>query len=235
MKSFLHKFRYHYRRILFQKFSIPKIINDNISKRLLRKYLPKNPVIIDCGAHYGGDSIELAKILKGQVHAFEPVKSLYEILVSNTKSFSNISCYNVALSDTNGKRNFYISEGKSDASSSLMEPVEHLQDHPDTFFNTVTAVDCLTLDNWAMVNNIDNIDMLWLDMQGFEMNMLQQSETILKTVKLIHTEVSMKETYKDVPHYFVFKKFLQSKGFEMLYEALPLGCDMGNVVFRKKE
>ena len=234
MKSFLNKIQFHYKRILFQKFSIPKIINDNISKRILKKYLPKNPVIIDCGAHYGGDSIELAIMLKGEVHSFEPVKSLYKILLSNTKNYPNISCYNVALSDTTGKRNFYVSEGKSDASSSLMEPAEHLQDHPDTFFNTITEVDCLTLDNWAMANNIEKIDMLWLDMQGYEMKMLMKSDTILNTVTLIHTEVSLKETYKDVPQYVVFRKFLESKGFEMLFEAIPLGCDMGNVVFHKK-
>lgn len=115
-----------------------------------------------------------------------------------------------------------------------MEPAEHLQDHPDTFFNTITEVDCLTLDNWAMANNIQKIDMLWLDMQGYEMKMLMKSDTILNTVILIHTEVSLKETYKDVPHYVIFRKFLGSKGFEMLFEAIPLGCDMGNVVFHKK-
>lgn len=117
MNSMLDKIKYYYKKILFQKFSIPTVINDNISKRILKKYLPKNPVIIDCGAHYGGDSIELATILKGEVHSFEPVKSLYEILLSNTKNYPNISCYNVAFSDTTGKSNFYVSEGKSDASS----------------------------------------------------------------------------------------------------------------------
>lgn len=218
---------------LFQKRGIPKVKNEQVSKSVMRKYLPDNPVIIDCGAHIGNDSIELNRICNATVHAFEPVHEIFDRLQKNTARYKNIHCYRIALSDRSGRQHFFVSRGGSDASSSLLEPKEHLIDHPDTSFDLKIEVDTLTLDDWAAQHNIAKVDMLWLDMQGFEMNMLKESAVILPTVKVIHTEVSTKETYKAVNLYKDFSRFLKGKGFETLIEAIPAGADMGNVVFIK--
>jgi len=217
----------------FQSFGIPEIKEDKISKSILKKYLPVNPVIIDCGAHVGIDSIELYKILGGEVHAFEPVDNIFTQLTKNTSAFSNIHCYKLALGDKNGSQFFYVSEGASDASSSLLEPKDHLLDHPNTTFNNKIEVQTLTLDEWAKIQAITKVDMLWLDMQGFELNLLKASPKILSTVQLIHTEVSLKETYKGVPLYKEYRSFLEGKGFKLALEAIPSGWDMGNVLFAR--
>jgi FkbM family methyltransferase len=222
---------FHIQRILFEYFAIPKVRKMDISKIILRKYLPKNPICIDCGAHIGVDSISLAKILKGTVHSFEPVDELYNQLKRNSSPYKNIFTYKIALSDFNGPREFYLSEGESDASSSLLPPLLHLKEHPKVLFNQKILVETKTLDSWAAENSVSHVDLLWLDMQGFEMNMLQASSRILDTVKLIHTEVSIRETYKGVALYAELSNFLQSKGFKVLYEAIPNGWDMGNVLF----
>jgi len=219
---------------LFQKWGIPAVKQDKISKSILIKYLPANPVIIDCGAHDGNDSVEMVKILGGQVHAFEPVDDLFERLKSRTERFPNIICYNIALSNENGTAVFYVSKGSSDASSSLLEPEDHLLDHPDTRFETKTEVKTITLDDWAKQFSIPRVDMLWLDMQGFEVNMLKASERILETVSVIHTEVSTKETYRGVVQYVEYRQFLESKGFAVVLEAIPAGWDMGNVLFVRR-
>lgn len=219
---------------LFQKWGMPAIKLDKISKSIIRQYLPTNPIIIDCGAHDGADSIELASILGGQIHAFEPVPSLFNRLLGRTKTFKNIFCYNVALSDETGDQYFFVSEGGSDASSSLLEPKEHLLDHPDTVFSNKIKVHAVKLDDWAIQKNLIKVDMLWLDMQGFELQMLQASKNILDSVSVIHTEVSTKETYKGVIQYKEYKDFLEKKGFQVKIEAIPAGWDMGNVLFVRK-
>jgi 2-O-methyltransferase len=215
----------------FQRLGIPLIKMDKISKSALKKYLPENPVIIDCGAHSGADSVELAKILKGRVYAFEPVPDIYKILIEQTSAFKNISCYPLALSDKDGQQDFFISEGGSDASSSLLEPQDHLTDHPDVFFKKKVPVKTNSLRTWAQEQGISKIDMLWLDMQGFELNMLKAAGSILDSVSLIHSEVSTKETYKGVALYPELRAFLEQKGFKVEMEALPQGWDMGNVLF----
>jgi len=235
MRRFFKSAIYHIRRILFEKLGLPKVSNERISKIVLKKYLPANSVIVDCGAHDGADTIELARVFKeGIIHAFEPVEKLFHRMKNRGNPNKNIHYYQLALADKTGTMDFYISEGASDGSSSLLEPASHLKDHPDTFFNNKIIVKTSTLDNWAKENNIDKVDLLWLDMQGYELNMLKASPVILDKVSVIHTEVSTKETYKGVVQYTAYRAFLEDKGFEVVLEAIPKGWDMGNVLFVRK-
>lgn len=235
MNQLISKVKYHLHRFLFENYAIPVVDNEKISKAILKKYLPSNPVIVDCGAHDGSDSVALAKLFKaGTIHCFEPVTELYARLLENTRPYAGIKSYPLALADINGTMDFYISNGASDASSSLLKPKEHLKDHPDTYFANTVTVATSTLDDWAQVNGIKKVDMLWLDMQGFELNMLKESKVILETVTIIHTEVSTRETYKGVGQYNEYRSFLEEKGFSAVIEAIPKGWDMGNVLFVRK-
>lgn len=215
----------------FNHLGIPSFSNERISKKFIKKYLPKNPVSIDCGAHIGADSIEISKIIGGQVYSFEPVPSIFQKLQHNTKQYSNIHCFELALSDQSGKAEFHVSEGDSDASSSLLEPEGHIQFHPGVNFSQVIEVKCKTLDQWAEENRISKVDFLWLDMQGYELHMLKASKTILKNVSVIHSEVSVKNTYKGAPLYEQYRDWLATQGFQMKLECIPQGWDMGNVLF----
>jgi FkbM family methyltransferase len=221
--------------LLEQKWGIKKPSDTHsIPKYALKKYIPHNPVIIDCGAHVGADSIELVKMFpKAVVHCFEPVPEIYRNLKYNTRKFGNISCYNLALSNKTGTAGMYVSSGSSDASSSLLEPTGHKEDHPDVYFKNHIEVETMTLDDWAEKNNITSVDFLWLDMQGFEYQMMQASSKILPTVKLIHTEVSMRETYAQSLIYADLRRWLESRGYSVVAEAIPEGSDMGNVLFVK--
>jgi len=216
---------------LFQQSGIPKVKAEKISKSILKKHLPSSPVTIDCGAHDGTDSIELIRILGGKLHAFEPVPEIFQRLNERTRPYKDITVYPLALSNKSGKDHFFVSEGDSDASSSLLPPKEHLIDHTTTFFNKSIEVTTITLDDWAAKYAIEHVDMLWLDMQGFEMQMLKASNKILPTVKLIHTEVSVRETYEGVGLYSQYRAYLESLGFRVIIEAIPTGYDMGNVLF----
>lgn len=204
----------------------------SIPKYLLKRYLPSAPVIVDCGAHIGADSVELAKIFpSGKIYSFEPIPELFAVLQRNTRKYKNISCYQLALSDKNGNAMMYASSGASDASSSLLEPAAHVIDHPGVFFHNRIEVVTQTLDSWSKENNIGAIDFLWLDMQGFEYYCLKASPVSLSSVKVIHTEVSIGESYKGSMTYKDFSNWLSVHGFAVAAEAVPEGSDMGNVLF----
>lgn len=206
----------------------------DIEKSFIQKFLPVNPIIIDCGAHIGIDSVALSTIKGSKIFAIEPLEHLYKQLISNTAHLTNIKCSMVALNDFDGKAEMYVSSGDSDASSSLLKPLKHLEDHPDVLFNHAIQVNCLTLDSWALQHNIEKIDLLWLDMQGAELKMLKASEKIFPKVTVVHSEVSMRETYEGVEHYESYKAFMLKHGFKVVKEAIPKGFDMGNVLFVKK-
>jgi FkbM family methyltransferase len=223
-----------FKSFLFHQYGIPASRNEQISKRVLKRYLPNRPVAVDCGAFDGADSLQLASTLNATVYSFEAMPEIFALLKKNTAGNKAVTCVPLALSNTKGKQSFYVSEGSSTASSSLLEPKEHLTDHPGTVFKKKIDVDAVTLDDWAKENRIDKIDLLWLDMQGFELKMLKASPRILKTVSVIHTEVSTKETYEGVEVYSEYKSFLEENGFTAVIEAIPAGWDMGNVLFVRK-
>lgn len=220
------------------KIILSKIFNlniGNIDKKYLRKIIPKASVIIEAGAHVGVDTIEIAKLFpEAKIFAFEPVPQLYKKLVTNTSSFENVSTYQLALSNNNGTTKMFISGGASDGSSSLLRPSGHLIDHPDVKFKKTINVKCTTLYDWTKKEKIEFIDFLWLDMQGYEMAVLQKSVKLLKNTKYIYTEVSLKEVYKDAPLYPELKSWLEKKGFVVIKELL-IWDDMGNVLFMNKK
>lgn len=219
---------------MYERYFQKDVEGFNISKRYIARLLPSDPVIIDCGAHIGDDSLKLAQIPHSTVYAFEAVPEIYQRLVQRTSKRNNIKCLPLALSHYSGEAEFYVSSGGSDGSSSLLKPKQHIKDHPDVHFSSVIKVRCLTLDDWADKEGIQKVDMLWLDMQGAEQIMLEQSKKILETVKVIHSEISTRETYEGVKPYAEFRSFLEGKGFKVLLEAIPAGADMGNVLFQRQ-
>lgn len=213
-------------------FPVPEVHGDLIQKEYIKQFLPSRPVVIDAGAHKGGDSIEICELIHdASIHSFEPVPAIFTELKLNTRPYPQITCYNMALSNRTGEQTMNISGGNSDASSSLLKPKEHLTDHPGVNFDKSISVETITLDDWAKKFNIDKVDFLWLDMQGFELEMLKASTKILPGVKVIHLEVSTRETYESAPLYPEVKEWLTKQGFIVQLEAIPEKWDMGNVLF----
>ena len=128
----------------------------------------------------------------------------------------------------------HVSSGESDASSSLLKPTGHLKNHPNVHFSHTIETRTLSLDSWARENGVGNIDFLWLDMQGFELPMIEAAIETIGGVKGIYSEVSVSETYENAILYTEFKKSLEDLGFEAVLELIPANTDMGNVLFIRK-
>ena len=167
------------------------------------------------------------------IHSFEPIPQLFAQLKENIKPYNNIFPYSVALSDFTGNSEMFVSSGTSQFSSSLLTPKEHLTEHPEVNFHTKIKVKTITLDHWAQDNNVDRIDLLWLDLQGSEPAVLKASPKILNTVKAIYTEVSLKELYNATPLYPEFRQWLEAQDFRVEREELAWE-DAGNVLFVRK-
>ena len=80
------------------------------------------------------------------------------------------------------------------------------------------------------MNEIDKIDFLWLDLQGYELHVLKYGEKVLKGVMAVYTEVNLKELYDGAPLYDELRAWLEAKGFRVEREELPWE-DAGNVLF----
>jgi FkbM family methyltransferase len=193
----------------------------------------KSPIVLEAGAHNGTDTVRLsARFRSGTIHAFEPVPRLYAHLKAKADRLPNVYCYNLALGANNGDVTLYLSDGASDASSSLLPPKEHLTFHPKVKFESQISVPCTTLDEWATAHNVHRIDFAWLDLQGLEPEMLRASPKILGTMRAIYTEINLIELYQGGILYNEFRDWLKSQGFIVRVEDM---CweDAGNVFFTR--
>jgi len=212
------------RSILFREKGI-------VSKRYISRFFNDNPVIVEAGAHIGTDTCEMAKLWpQAMIYAFEPLPELFSQLKKNTSSFPNVKCFEMALGDKTGTCNIYQSSGESDGSSSILEPKEHLKNHPNVIFEQRIEVEVITLNDWIKKYNVDKVDFLWLDLQGFELNVLKESKEIISKVSVIYTEVSIIENYSKSALYPELRDWLKEKGFKVKKKKIAWK-DGGNVLF----
>lgn len=211
--------------------SLLGILRHAKNKRYIQQYLPNHAVIVEAGAHIGIDTADMAKRWPdATIHAFEPVPELFAKLTKNTKQYPNVKRYPFALSDTNGYATLHISSGASDEASSLLSPKEHLTILPTVAFKTRLRVKTMTLDTWAKKYAIDTVHFMWLDMQGMEYNVLKQSTKIFPKVRLLYTEVNVKENYAGVMIYPQYKAWLIAQGMKPALENI-YWKDQGNALF----
>lgn len=120
--------------------------------------------------------------------------------------------------------------------------------HQDTELNTLTNVDrwndltgqteivsVNTLDRICEVHSIRSIDILKMDVQGWELKVLAGAERMLKT-KRIHfvlSEVCFSSAEDDMQYFPTFHQFIESKGFVFcgLYEPFRWGAIKAQVYF----
>lgn len=194
---------------------------------LIDCYLPHNPVVVEAGSFNGSDTLRLAHHWPaGTVHAFEPVPEIYEHLVAKTQDVPNIVCHHVALSDHVGTAALHMAEkpnkpGRATQAGSLHAPKERLAVSPIIFPGTIT-VPTTTLDAWARDNDVSVVDFLWLDLQGHELAVMQHAQSLLPSVKVIHTEVGFMEAYAHQPQYHDVKQWLEEHNF------VEIGRDFGD-------
>jgi 2-O-methyltransferase len=201
---------------------------------ILLDILPQAPVILEAGAFNGADTLSMHYAWpKGQIHAFEPVPETFNLLKSRSRFIKSIHIYNVALADKTGSFLMNVSSGKSAASSSLLEPQAHRDVYPDVEFESKIKINTISLDEWSLANNVERIDFMWLDMQGFELFALKSGLETLSKVKAIYMEVSVVELYSASPLYPEVRQWMESKGFKVLREDLN-EVD-GNVLFVKND
>ncbi len=194
------------------------VITKNIFP-ILKEYLPANSIIVEAGSFDGRDTKKLSALLpNATIHAFEPVPEIYEKLIAETASLSNVHCYHVALSNTTQTATFYVAEnprkpGKICQAGTLMPPKERLSKSPIIYPKTI-QVSTLSLAEWAFQNNINKVDFMWLDLQGHELAVLKGSGTLLKATTLIFLEVNFIKAYEDQPSAQEVDEWLKNQGFE---------------------
>ena len=193
----------------------------------LDKYLSKidNPTILDVGAHKGKYALSCKQINeKANIFCFEPHPKTFAILNSETKNFDIVSI-NQALSDFIGKLLLY--DYKTNNSSSHATLCEDVIEQVHKGESISFEVDVSTIDCFVEKNDIKNIALLKIDVEGHEIEVLKGARNSLKqglinAIQFEFTQINstskifMKDFYDLLCDWFEFYRLLPNG-------LLPLG------------
>lgn len=224
LKVLLRRFA-HLKRVLrpwyYRFLGLPPVTTGEISRELLAECITANdPTILEIGANDGAHTIWFKQLLpNATIHCFEPDARARKRFRDRTHGIDNVYLHEIAIGDRTGSAMFHPSDSRSDgdksldwhASGSLRTPTGHLQLHPDIQFQDPIAVPCMRLDDWCERNGVGTIDLLWMDVQGAEMDVFSGASESLKRIKYLYTEYAIAELYAGQPSLMSMLRVL--KGF----------------------
>jgi FkbM family methyltransferase len=191
-------------------YAIRSIFDD--LKQLVGK---EDPFIIDGGANSGNTTKAfLSQYKQPTVYCFEANPDLTKLLEERFLGKNNVHIMAQALGNQTSSVQFNIS--KDLPSSSFLERTElHKEYHGDT---TATQATILTkmvrLDD--LFENREIIDLLKLDVEGYELEALKGAENILSHIRVIMVEVWFVESYKNAPYFSDIEAYLRKNNFTLL-------------------
>ncbi len=173
-------------------------------------------LILDVGASDGSFAQQIRSIgFKGNIISFEPISYTFLKLKKKSRFDENWTALNMALGDTDSEKVINISENY-DSSSFLALKDSHLIANPTSKFKAIEKVSVKKLDSIynEYVSPRNNV-LLKLDVQGFELEVLQGSNQSLKQIKGIQIEMSFEQLYKGSLMFEEMKKWLENKGYTL--------------------
>jgi len=136
--------------------------------------LAKNSeVVFDIGANTGYYSL-LAKANnpRSKVFGFEPVEHIFKWYKSNCDlNQFDVKCYNLALSDRVGQQYIYRSNTPQNIYSASLD-YQFAKSHSKRAVEPV-AIETITLKNFIKTNNVNRIDLMKVDVEGYELKVLE--------------------------------------------------------------
>ena len=222
---------------------------------VIKKYISKDPIIIDIGANIGIHVLQYSTIPNSFTYAIEPLKINYDLLIKNINynNIKNVKCFKLGLSNHKGKA--FIGSPTKEQGWRYKR-----WDRKDTALSSIYAKKLVknnkivngeyceinTLDNFIKINNIKKVSLIKIDTEGHDLIVLKSGiKTIKKHLPIIQLEAVDSilqlggKTVDDIIE-FIYKElfslyktyYLNLDGFEeineqdILNKLYPRGMDL---------
>jgi FkbM family methyltransferase len=197
--------------------------------------------VIDVGANRGqwiGALLELLPI--PQVWIFEPNPEAMKICQQQIGIRPGIKYFDVALGDAAGQTTLHVT-ASSNFASILAPRAEFLEKHYSknaARVVTTKQVDVCTLD--SLVPNARPVDLLKIDVQGFELAVLSGAPSVLANTRCVLLEINLQSHYEGDATLPTLWCFLANHGFSFWAISPPYVSQAGeclwvDAVFIKKD
>ena len=184
----------------------------NGEEKFFKKIKDNINVIFDVGCRSDSEFINFG----GEVHYFDPVNEFIENL-KNQKNLNKTSAFNsFGLGDENKEmyyypryQSFYDRINSCNVSDDSNKTLLHIKKGSD----------------YVIAKNIQNIDFLKIDTEGYELNVLKGFDDFLKNIKIIQFEYG--GTFLDNNTKLIdVKEYLEQKGFYNFSYLTNDGCHL---------
>ncbi len=171
------------------------------------------PVVVDAGAAGG---ITIKKLLKhfpdATIHAFEPLPQRIAQLNERFSDNTSVHIHAKALGREAKEVTFHVAVNRD--SSSMLETggISDVYHGENTAMNETIAVQQVRLDETIA----ENIDVLKMDLQGYELEALHGCTGLLSHMKAVVLEVEFIPLYEGQPLFAEIDQFMRRHHFRLL-------------------
>lgn len=179
--------------------------------------------VLHIGAFIGEEMVVYEYLGIQNVIFFEPVDYIFRKLCENVRgkaqtfkfalgNHTGSAVMNVSQTITPGRPWFQCGCG---ASSSLLQPNKHLQQHPNVKFPHQETVEVRKLDDVVEYFKIPmaNFNMINIDVQGYELEVFKGAIETLNHIDYVMSEVNRDEVYTECARVEEIDEFLGEYGF----------------------
>lgn len=193
-------------RLYYRLRGEPPLTDASITKEFIHRLVSRpDPTILEIGCNDGTDTLWFLEVFDSpKIFCFEPDPRAASRFRHQIGERPEISFYEYAIASKNGKKTFYMSGGAEneempegwDRSGSIRKPKNVTRVHPWLTFEKNIIIQTKTLDTWCTEQGIDQIDFIWMDVQGAEIDVIRGGRNTLRNTRFLYTEYNNKKLYE---------------------------------------
>jgi FkbM family methyltransferase len=171
--------------------------------------------IVECGSRDCLDAIEMLNYYKpSKIYSFECNPESIQVCKKNIKNQKDIVLMEYAVSNHDGSIDFYATDMEKSTDKNIGASSALFHRDQVNYIQKKINVPCKTLKSFMDENKIFEIDLLCLDLQGYEKIALDGLFENIKFVKNIISEVSFHSFYHSDILFEEYKQYLENNGFK---------------------
>lgn len=202
-----------------------------VAQSILFSYI-KVGTVIDVGANMGNTVAKYLHLFPNTtIYAFEPTPSVCEQLKTKFKTAENVQVYQKGIGETDGEVTFYTDKTHPNMNSIFRPNDLNWVTNP-----TRISIEMLSLDTFCSIQNVQDIHILKIDIQGGELAALRGAIGLFskQSIWCVYLECQLQPLYVGQPLIYELFDFMHEYGYTVFnfynFHETPFGqatwCDV---------